>query len=271
MPTNPVLLLGAGFSRNWGGWLASEVDEFLLGCPEVDDHLRAYLLAYRGKGGFEAALGNLQLERRQRGQSDRRLSALLDAISRMFKEMNEGFASISLPKNDMGFSAFMKRFNAIFTLNQDTLLETIYLDAQPQGQGLSERFSRAGTPGVRLRDQSAPQPASFTAEMEPDDAVPTTVDPTMQPYFKLHGSSNWRYRDGGDVMIVGGNKDSEIIRSPLLNWYFKQFHSCLTQPSTKLMVIGSFVNIWASDATTVERRRSAWNVVAPLMVSPAGT
>ena len=29
-----VLLTGAGFSRNWGGWLAIEAFEYLLGCPE---------------------------------------------------------------------------------------------------------------------------------------------------------------------------------------------------------------------------------------------
>jgi hypothetical protein len=28
------LLTGAGFSYNWGGWLASEAFEYLLGAPE---------------------------------------------------------------------------------------------------------------------------------------------------------------------------------------------------------------------------------------------
>ena len=30
-----LLLLGAGFSRNWGGWLATEVFEYLLGTKAV--------------------------------------------------------------------------------------------------------------------------------------------------------------------------------------------------------------------------------------------
>jgi hypothetical protein len=29
------LLTGAGFSRNWDGWLADEAFEYLLGCSEV--------------------------------------------------------------------------------------------------------------------------------------------------------------------------------------------------------------------------------------------
>lgn len=39
------LLTGAGFSANWGGWVASEAFEYLLGCPEIlaDDRLRDLL------------------------------------------------------------------------------------------------------------------------------------------------------------------------------------------------------------------------------------
>ncbi|MEA2943355.1 MAG: hypothetical protein QOD09_3884 [Bradyrhizobium sp.] len=37
------LLTGAGFSFNWGGWLASEAFEYLLGAPEIDGELRALL------------------------------------------------------------------------------------------------------------------------------------------------------------------------------------------------------------------------------------
>lgn len=38
-----ILLTGAGFSYNWGGILASEVLQYLLGCEEVDDGLRRLL------------------------------------------------------------------------------------------------------------------------------------------------------------------------------------------------------------------------------------
>src|ERR1700741_823492 len=56
------LLTGAGFSANWGGWVASEAFEYLLGCPEIlaDDRLRDLLWDYQLKGGFEDALAELQ-------------------------------------------------------------------------------------------------------------------------------------------------------------------------------------------------------------------
>lgn len=58
-----LLLLGAGFSRNWGGWLASEAFEYLLGCPEVlrEAHLRDLLWKHQeSSDGFEGALEELQ-------------------------------------------------------------------------------------------------------------------------------------------------------------------------------------------------------------------
>src|SRR5947209_7651914 len=91
-----ILLLGAGFSRNWGGWLADEAFEYLLGCPQLDDGLRTRLWRYKGRGGFEAALSELQTETAQHFSV-----ALLDhatkldgAIRGMFDDMDKAFAEI---------------------------------------------------------------------------------------------------------------------------------------------------------------------------------
>jgi hypothetical protein len=65
-----ILLTGAGFSRNWGGWLSSQTFEYLLGSPELDDDLRALL--WRSKeacGGFEDALAELQEEHARLGNA----------------------------------------------------------------------------------------------------------------------------------------------------------------------------------------------------------
>jgi hypothetical protein len=57
-----ICLLGAGFSHNWGGWLARDVNEYLLTCPEVQGNgvLRDVLLRFKDNGGFEAAVASLQ-------------------------------------------------------------------------------------------------------------------------------------------------------------------------------------------------------------------
>ena len=89
-------LTGAGFSRNWGGWLADEAFEYLLGCQQVDDDIRALLWNHKGLGGFEAALSHLQseLDRQRDSASERRLAKLERAISEMFADMNRAFSAI---------------------------------------------------------------------------------------------------------------------------------------------------------------------------------
>jgi len=55
------LLTGAGFSRNWGSWLANEAFEYLLGCEEIDNLLRHKLWQSKTSGnGFEDTLADLQ-------------------------------------------------------------------------------------------------------------------------------------------------------------------------------------------------------------------
>ena len=55
-PMNCVLLIGAGFSRNWGGWLSGEVFEYLLGCPEIknDHYLKELMWRWLGRGDMIA-------------------------------------------------------------------------------------------------------------------------------------------------------------------------------------------------------------------------
>src|SRR5262245_52500715 len=90
-----ILLTGAGFSRNWGGWLADEAFEYLLGCSRVSSEL---LWRYKGNGGFEAALSELQLESGKAGRSVALLNEFTDfdaAVRGMFADMNEAFARIN--------------------------------------------------------------------------------------------------------------------------------------------------------------------------------
>ena len=95
------LLLGAGFSRNWGGWLASEVFEYLLGCPEITSnvHLRRALWKSKGEGGFEQTLALVQVDR-SLGESEREqaIHGFEAALTRMFDDMNS--AGISTASRD---------------------------------------------------------------------------------------------------------------------------------------------------------------------------
>jgi hypothetical protein len=142
-----ILLTGAGFSRNWGGWLASEAFEYLLGCTEIDQETRNLL--WRSKesgGGFEDTLADLANAKDAQGK--KRYDDLTAALVGMFTAMGQGFIerkSLEF-QNDIRYmvKTFLLRFDAIFTLNQDTLLELYYLGMFPGARWVDCRI-----PGVK--------------------------------------------------------------------------------------------------------------------------
>jgi len=234
---NFVLLLGAGFTRNWGGWLASEAFEYLLGSPELDDGLRDLLWKHKDRGGFEAALAELQQDHVQskRSEPEPRLGCMQKAILRMFADMDAGFSTSDFRfefSNDRSYRVdeFLVKFDAIFTLNQDTLLEQHYLN---ENIGLSPAWDGRQFPGMK--------PAGTETHLiRRWEEIPDgfTVDANLQPIFKLHGSTNWDDSKGEGLLVIGGNKSEAIGRHQILSWYFKQFRGYLSRDNTQLMVIG---------------------------------
>jgi hypothetical protein len=269
-----LLLLGAGFSRNWGGWLAAEAFEYLLGCPEVraSEEIRKLLWRHQSKGGFENALAELQkVTRDDPGKHGPRLRALQDAVSRMFADMNQGFYDLV----DIEFQQyratqlrpFLARFDAIFTLNQDVLLEHHYL-SPPENLALvsNRQWNGPQLPGMKLVVAASGYPTPSWAQRAWVPSNDHRVSPGMQPFFKLHGSSNWQTTEGHPMLIMGGDKVREIGLHPILAWYADQFDHYLAQPNSRLMVIGYGFrdeHINAAIRRAVERNGLQLFVIAP--------
>jgi SIR2-like domain len=233
----PILLTGAGFSRNWGGWLASEAFEYLLGCSEIDQETRRLLWRSKERGGgFEETLADLANAKDD--ESRKRLNDLTAALVGMFNAMGLGFMQRQFEfQNHIPYlvATFLAQFGAIFTLNQDTLLELHYLGDRPGG-----KYGACRIPGVKplssaasgtLHDKIAPQ--------QPDEANFKLAPSIIQPYIKLHGSCNWNAGTSGNrILIMGGQKAISIDQFPILSWYHQQFREFLLRPDARLMVIG---------------------------------
>ena len=239
---NYVLLLGAGFSRNWGGWLADEAFEYLLGAPQINAPLRELLTRYKRKGGFEAALAELQGQRNRTGRGEPELLVRFqDAIAQMFADMDTAFDSVSFEWSNQikhRIAPFLTRFDAIFTLNQDLLLERHYHNSNVSLMS-NGKWSGWSIPGMQRQDSDSPPLTNPNLNsMVPHSDSDFEVAANLQPYFKLHGSSNWLASATENVMVIGGNKQSSIDRYPILKFYFQQFREYLNRPNTRLMVIG---------------------------------
>jgi hypothetical protein len=246
---NHILLTGAGFSRNWGGYLATEVFEYLLG--SVDDELRELL--WRDKENelpFEDTLASLQssYETNRAPQTEQNLRNLDSALQRMFGDMTHAFhqtpfESAGRPSESHGVANFLTKFDAIFTLNQDTLLETHYI-----GKVTAAAFPRcvpasplvgANRPGfVKAYDTLTHGDLANRIELYKPDHDQLMVTPTLQPYFKLHGSMDLKASDREMMLILGGNKAENIEKYPILKWYHEEFQRRLCIADSRLMIIG---------------------------------
>ena len=91
-----VLLLGAGFSCNWDGWSASEVNDFLptVSAIQADPHVLRVLGRTATTGGFETALSHIQADYQKAPtpQNKAHVEALQTGIIAMFQAMEAGFA-----------------------------------------------------------------------------------------------------------------------------------------------------------------------------------
>ncbi|HRK67926.1 MAG TPA: SIR2 family protein [Hyphomonas sp.] len=235
-----LLLLGAGFSRNWGGWLATEAFEYLLGADPIASNPRHRQLLWKhyDSGGFEGALSEIQTEyRRDPAGSKQRLEDFQFAIRQMFDGMNRRFRHMNGGPAWDPLTLFLDRFDAIFTLNQDVLLELWYLHTvghRPRHRG----WKGAAMPGIDQREFNPEIGGDdWSRVYELDDSANGDVAVGYQPYFKLHGSSNW-LRNGKSLLVMGTGKSGEINENPLLRMYFEVFQNKLSAPDTRLMVIG---------------------------------
>lgn len=238
-----VMLLGAGFSRNWGGWLAQEVFNYLIGLPEIQKHDRVIRLLwqYNSNGGFEDVIAEVQRDYRlDPARYSAELTALQDAVAQMFADMNDGYAATPgwefQQDQEFMVRTFLIRFDVLFTLNQDLLLEQKYLNDNVM-LGSAGKWGGWQIPGMKQDVQSLqPLQERATGIWTPSASVPT--NPRYQPLYKLHGSVNWRTTGNQTLLIMGGDKAQQIQAHPILATYARTFEAILMRPDVRLMTIG---------------------------------
>lgn len=235
-----ALLIGAGFSKNWEGWLAKEAFEFLLGCKEIQNDRQLLNMLWQFQNdGFESVLAALHKE--NEFFPDERVKNQLEtfqrAVSEMFDEMNDGFSHITDWDYNQNLTRHLfTRFDKIFSLNQDLFLEQHYMNDNVMllSQGFSS-WGGAYLPGMK---PITPNERNLSKTvLYPDQKENFRLEDRLQPIIKLHGSSNWVSQQGHNLLILGGDKESQLSKFDILNWYFDLFNKSLNSIS-RLMIIG---------------------------------
>src|SRR5258708_16094441 len=175
----------------------------------ADRHLLDVLWDSKNNGtGFESGLAQIQLEALGGSPgSKEQLTKFEAALANMFADMDKGFAArrfeFQHQDSRRQIVKFLVRFPAIFTLNQDLLLERHYLDNNDITAVTSQRLLGAMIPGMRETRADPVAPYDVSKSRWEPTARGIEMPDRWQGYYKLQGSWRWCSGKGGQMMVMG--------------------------------------------------------------------
>lgn len=238
-----ILLTGAGFTANFGGFLAKEMWSKIFNNPKMKN------------------AGNLKLELKKNFDFEEIYSRVIDGRLHPYERnvfveaLNEAYLAmdqvIKVPSwesfgiHPADLRIFLEFFSEstngktgiCFTLNQDLFMERNF-GWQPLGP-VSMRFE-GNFGNLDLQDINSDSLKRLPTHDELE-AYKSSFSESFC-FVKLHGSQKWVASDGRDTKVLGINKREAIERIPLLKWYFALFEQILFRGNVKLVVIGYSFN-----------------------------
>ena len=247
-----ILLTGAGFTHNYGGFLAkrmwSEIHNRYLKLSselETRELKTAIKKTFNYEDLYEDVLQSSVYTNDERSFFLKAILGAYDALDEVIREFRpEIMASDILDLNKL--RDFFKKLTGepkergfFFTLNQDLFIERYCFEG---GIGPS-------LPGLQINNrrfiskESRPLNEIGYVKISQDGNVNYQDTNKLQNlsklfYVKLHGSYDWRDEQNQEILILGTNKPSRISSTPLLTWYFDLFKTVLSIPNARLMIIG---------------------------------
>jgi len=254
MDNKKVLLLGAGFTANFGAPVSSQIWNDLFNCISIQKNhkLRTILKKHQVKSDFE---GFFEETIYDNVISVEEKKLVIDIILNVYYQINT-HTSYVVENNSSGIcleklALFLQRFSNIkdgvgyiFTLNQDIFLEKLinkYLRKNSNFVDYSVFYPGPINPPY-IDDQWStilPVQENLNEWLSKPNLGGTLNNKRIFPwYVKLHGSSGWKKNNEKlHIPVIGKNKSKIIYQQPLLNWYMELFKKNLHE-QVDIWVIG---------------------------------
>lgn len=244
-----ILLTGAGFTRNFGGFLAEDMWAYIFNHPLVQQQQFVKELML-DDFDYESIYNKILFEPTGRLYNFVDREAIKKAVFDSYIELDKSIQNPShaYPVNHHNFMNFIERFADrdnetcyFFTLNQDIYMErhfTASASCRPLTLPGVLRKPNPADNNARKQDLRVEDFITLPNEEEVNRIKTATLSSSEFHYVKLHGSFNWKSSNSTDVMVIGENKEDAIRREPILSWYFEIFRKVLAQSSVKLLVLG---------------------------------
>jgi hypothetical protein len=238
-----MMLTGAGFTKNMGGLISSEMFAQISNNSRVrsNESLRSLMRSslIGGRDYEEAYSRVLSEDRFTPEEKEIMRSAIVDAYRHLHRKI-EGFRFDTHPEhfNLHHFSELITLFNKsgnvrcpIFTLNQDLFFEHEFKWHAPASPTFPMGWDNA--------DGLANPPFQQLTHASWDDVCEGIQMHAGPPYMKLHGSYGWISSTGDPNLIIGSDKQTQIRNEPLLKAYFGLFELLLVKHrNLKILIIG---------------------------------
>lgn len=243
-----VLLTGAGFTRDFGGFLANEMWSWIFNNLKVGKYPKLSNLL---KNDFDYESIYYKVIEDSEFNDDEK-KAITDAIYYAYKKLDDKIKDYRplgerQPIEINGVSEFIKKFSDfptitgnnntkvfLFTPNQDLLVERYF-----SSLGLVTPYVNQPTIEIYQNKEYNESTCSRTLPATDTDLGKTnSLSSSKFFYVKLHGSWNWYSSDGKKKLVIGRNKVNQINDEPVLKRYFEIFKEALSKGSIKLFVIG---------------------------------
>lgn len=242
---NTILLTGAGFSANFGGFLAREMWSWIFNNPQLNDagNIKFRLKDRRVEDSFDFEKVYSEVFDSTSAFSASEISIFREVVNEAYFSMDDVIQSSwdSLPIHPSDLRRFLDNLvtgvdgqkGICFTLNQDLVMEKRF-NWQPLGPTTMIYKGSFGNLNAEDLNSHAPKvlPTRDELEIYKSQSLPDFR------YVKLHGSLRWVSQEGEDHKVIGINKINIIAKIPLLNWYFDLFKEAISTGNTKLLIIG---------------------------------
>jgi hypothetical protein len=239
---NIYLLTGAGFSHDFGGYLACEMWDKIFNNETVKKYPK--LANFTGTDfDYESIYYNIHSDPQytidERKTIDDAILQAYMSIDNKIKNAGRGQYGLLMYKVNEMIESFSssRRFGGggfFFTLNQDYYVERWFSSSNTS---LHHPYINNANTGWHMGDKNFDDRYYVVAPKEPLKHE-ESLNVANFHYIKLHGSFNWKRSDGSNLMIIGQDKEKRITEELLLTCYSEIFIRALEKEDVKLLVIG---------------------------------
>lgn len=230
---NTIIFTGAGFTANFGGFVAKEMWSKIFNNPKLNN---APKIKQELKDSFDFEKIYSRILQNALAFKEEEVKAFEKALNEAYEVMDNDIKQPNwfdragiYPQDFTKFLSFFTDYEAnnvgsYFTLNQDLFPER-HFNWTPLG------FHQV----LYKNNETAPE------MMLPDDNDINRFRLECKDkflYVKLHGSTNWISDKGDNIKVIGINKKETIEKISLLNWYFDIFKAAIYRQNVKLLIIG---------------------------------